>query len=115
MSQRSCDTCRLQHNLYYLVKTNNTRALFYLCPKLKGQEKVFVVFVPLVDGLDVSSYLSGTATYAALKDSVRADGEFTEEDRKVISRWRTARLVARDMTREQIELIKRYVKGSPRW
>lgn len=115
MKQRICDTCQQPHNLYYLIQRNNTRSMFFLCPKLKGREKVYTIFVSLVDGLDIPSYLSGTDSYQKLKDSVRADGEFTEEDRRIISLWRTARLVSRQMTREQIELIKRYVKGNPRW
>ena len=89
--------------------------MFILCPKLKGREKPFIIFVPLVDGLDIPSYLSGTETYAKLKESVRVDGEFTDEDRKIISRWRAASLTARYMTKEQIALIRRYVLGNPRW
>lgn len=115
MNQRSCTTCQQLHNLYYLVKSNNTRALFFLCPKLKGREKVFVVFVPLLDGLDIPSYLSNSASYEKLKESVRADGEFAEADRKIISAWRMASLSPYRMTREQLELIKRYVKNNPRW
>jgi hypothetical protein len=113
--QEQCPKCDKKHNLYYLIKRNSTRALFVLCPREKGRDKVFVLFLPLIDNLDIPFYLAGSKAYEELKASVQMDGEFTDAERKVITAWRTARLTAKYMTPEQLALIKRYVSGNVRW
>ena len=112
---RDCQHCAGKHPLRYLIKSNNTRALFFLCPKLKGSGESFVVFVPMIDKLNIPSYISGTETYEKLKASVQSDGEFDDEDRKVIEHWRRAALLPHQMTRYQLELIRSYCKGKIHW
>lgn len=115
MKQQGCIKCGKKHNLYYLVKTNGTRAMFMLCPKMKGEGQVFTIWVALVPGLDLPTYLHGTETYDKLKESVRSDGTFSDEEKKIISLWRRAKITIWQMTPQTKELIKSYVKGDPLW
>ena len=115
MKQQACPKCRKDHDLYYLIKVNNTRAMFMLCPKMKSEGSVFTLWLPLVDNLEIPSFLSGSTAYEELKASVRVDGEYSEEEKRVLSAWRTARLFASRMTPSQLQLIKTYVKGTIRW
>lgn len=115
MKQQSCPKCGKKHDLYYLVKTNGTRAMFMLCPKMKGDEQVFTIWVVLIPNLDIPSYLHGSEAYETLKASVMPDGVFNEPQKQLISLWRRAKLTIRQMNSHQKELIKTYVKGDPRW
>lgn len=115
MKQQVCKKCGKKHDLYYLVKTNGTRAMFMLCPKMKGDSEVFTLWVALIPNLDLPTYLHGTETYEKLKESVQPDGIFNEPQKEVISLWRRAKLTMKNMNPHQKELIKLYVKDNPRW
>ena len=110
-----CPTCHERHDLYYLIKTNNTRALFYLCPKLKGQDNIFVIFIPLIDGLSIPSYVSGSPEYDELNRSFPICSDFSEEELKIIALWRRAKLVSSQMTKDQLYVIRQYIKGDIKW
>lgn len=115
MKKAYCKYCRESHELYYLIKSNNTKALFYLCPKLKGRDQVFIVFVPLIDSLSIPVYHSGTNEYESLKRSVPVLSDFSESEKKIIDQWRKAKLFSRNMTRDQLLIIREYIAGDIKW
>ena len=113
--QQVCPKCEKNHTLYYLIKINNTRAMFILCSKQKSRGLPFTIFLPLRENLDIPTFLNRTKAYEDLKASVQNDGEFSDEERRIISQWKRASLVPRQMTKEQLQMIKRYVKGNIVW
>lgn len=112
---RQCTYCSLDHKIYYLLKTDNTKAMFMLCSKAKGRDDVFILWLPKEDDLNIPTYISGTPEYDRLKAELPTDKEFTEEDRKVISKWRRAKLTLYNMTKYQLSIIRRYVGGDIKW
>ncbi len=90
-----------------------------LLEKEKNLEKMLTTMS--LQGKKNSQYLRATKLLQNIKKVLikrkvtQKDGSFTQEEREVIDKWRVAKLTVEFMTKEQIELIKRYVKGNPRW
>lgn len=115
MQQRQCIKCEKKHSIYYLIRADGVRVLFMLCPKMKGNGEAFTLFLPIEKGLDIPTYLVNSKAYESLKESTAEDGDFTKEERYTIDLWRAAQLPGSRMTKKQIETIKRYLVGNPRW
>lgn len=108
MKYAFCSACQDKHNLYYLIRADGIKVLFYLCPKLKGRDQVFTVFTTLIEGLTIPVYKSGTPEYDKLKSDCPAISGFSDSEKKIIKQWQTARLVPSNMTKEQFLLIKKW-------
>lgn len=112
---RQCTYCNLDHKIYYLLKTDNTKAMFMLCPKAKGRDDVFIIWLPKEDDLKIPTYVSGTPEYDQLKDSLLTDKEFTEDEQKIIRLWRRAKLTLQNMSKMQLSVVRRYINGEIKW
>jgi len=88
--------------------------MFVLCPTAKGRDELFIFFVSLRKDLPIPSYISGSKEYEQLKRDLVPEG-FNEAARNTLSAWKRAKLTLRNMTREQINIVKEYVKGNIKW
>lgn len=115
MIKRQCPKCIDTHEIYYLLKTNNEKAMFLMCPKMKVRDLLFVYFIPIEHNLSIPLYKSGSPEYDALKDNLVPINDFSEEEQRIIKLWKRAKLTLRNMTSDQLAVIRTYIKEDIRW
>lgn len=114
MKDSYCPKCSEKHTLYYLLKADNATAMFLCCPNYKPGH-IETIFLPLIKNLSIKTYTSGSEEYRKLKNIEKEKGIFSADEAFIIKQWKNAKLVASQMTPNQIAIIKRYCLTDIKW